>query len=134
MPISLTWDNPDKTILRLTFWNEWDLEEYTTQFETAFEAIELLPHTVDILVDLRTDSFVPKGNTLHTFRQVMDKLPANTGIIVYVNDDNVQRHMINTHVSFYYSVRRASKRRLYMVETMPEAYELIKTLRTESES
>jgi hypothetical protein len=131
MPISLNWNDDDKTILRLIFWNEWDLDEYVRQFEVVIDAIKTVAHPVDILVDLRTDSFVPKGNTLRVFRHVLDNLPDNAGIIVYVNDNHVQRHMFNTQLSFYNTLRRRHKRHLQMVETLDEAYELIDQFRAE---
>ncbi|MDQ7025230.1 MAG: hypothetical protein Q9P44_06685 [Anaerolineae bacterium] len=125
MPISAKWDDDDRTILRLIFWNEWDLDEYLEQFESVISTIKTVAYTVAILVDLRADSFVPKGNTLRVFRYIMDKLPENVGLIVYVNDNYVQEHMFNTQISFYKTLRRRHNRRIHMVETLPEAYKLI---------
>ena len=125
MPISLNWDNENRTVLRLIFWNEWTLEEYVAQFEIVIDALKTITHSVDILIDLRTDSYVPRGDSLRAFRNVMDKLPQNTGTIVYVNDNPVQRHLFDKQLSFYNTVSRGRKQRVYMVETLEEAYELI---------
>ena len=125
MPISLNWDNENRTVLRLIFWNEWTLDEYATQFEIVVDALKTITHSVDILIDLRTDSYVPKGDSLRAFRNVMDKLPENTGVIVYVNDNPVQRHLFDKQLSFYNTVSRGRKQRVYMVETLEEAHELI---------
>jgi hypothetical protein len=125
MPISINWDNDNQTILRLTFWNEWTIEEFVATGIKQKALMQLVNHTVDTLVDIRTDAFVPMGNTLKAFRYVMDNLPRNAGIIVYVTDDPVQRHLFGTHISFYYSLRRRWKRRIFIVPTLREAYDFI---------
>jgi len=125
MPISINWDDESQTILRAIFWNEWEFEEYAIIHEQAMQMINSVLHTVYVIVDMRTGSFVPKGNLSHLFRTSLDNLPENIGIIVSVNDDAIQRHMFNTYSAFYYALRRRVKRRLFMVETLQAAYDLI---------
>jgi len=130
MPISLRWDDTNKTILRLTFWNEWVLDEFVESFHEALALLKSLPHNIDILIDLRIGSYIPNGNImLRYFRYMMDNLPDNVGTIVYINDDPVQQHHFHTQVHVYYSVRKRQRRRVFMVETAEQAYILFEKQR-----
>lgn len=130
MAISLRWDDKNKTILRMTFWNEWTLDEFAERFHEANQQVEMLTHNVDFLIDLRVGSFTPKGNaTLRYFRFMMDNLPMNVGTVVYINDNPVQTHHFNTQVHVYYSVRKRQRRRVFMVGTTEQAYQVFENQR-----
>jgi hypothetical protein len=125
MSISLRWENRNKTVLRITFWNEWTVEEYLRKTSETVRMIESQDHDVDILIDLRTGSYIPKGDSISAFRMMMDDLPGNSGIIVYLNDNPVQKRLFKLQAQFYQSFRRWSHHPLYMVETLENAYQLI---------
>jgi hypothetical protein len=129
MSISLRWENRNKTVLRMTFWNQWTVEDYRHKACEAILMIKSQAHMVDILIDLRTGSYIPKGDSISGFRMMMDKLPANSGIIVYLNDNLVQYRLFKLQVQFYQSLRRWSQQSLYMVQTLAEAYQLIESQR-----
>lgn len=125
MSVSLRWENRNKTVLRITFWNKWTVEEYLRKASDAIMMIESESHIIDILIDLRTGSYIPKGDSISAFRMMMDELPPNSGIIVYLNDNPVQQRLFKLQTQFYQSVRRWSRNSLFMVETLACAYELI---------
>lgn len=125
MAVSLQWENQNRTVLRMIFWNEWTVEQYLTKAVELIEMIGSQTHDVDILIDLRTGSYIPKGDSVSAFRIMMDELPENSGVIVYLNDNPIQKRLFNTQLQFYQSLRRWSQRSLYMVETIEEAYEII---------
>lgn len=125
MAVSLQWENQNRTVLRMIFWNEWTVEQYLAKAAELTEMIKFQQHTVDILIDLRTGSYIPKGDSISAFRIMMDDLPENSGVIVYLNDNPIQKRLFNTQLQFYQSLRRWSQRSLYMVETIEEAYEII---------
>jgi hypothetical protein len=131
MSVSLKWDNHNKTVLRLFFWDEWSVKQYGDLFEEAIDMIASVRHDVDILMDFRTGDFLPKFDTVPIFRRMMDSLPDNAGILVYVSESQAQRALFNVHLKFYESVRKRQSRRLYFVDDLPEAYELIEECRIE---
>ena len=133
MAVSIKWDNHNKTVLRLFFWNEWTLEEYIELFQEAITMFESVKHDVDLLIDLRTGEFIPKFDTIPTFRKIMDSLPENAGILVYVSENDTQRYIFNIHLKFYESIRKHQPRRFFFLEDIPQAYELIEEYRPESE-
>ena len=125
MPVSVRWDNERKTILRFIFWNEWETDQYLEAFNEAMTMIEDVSHVVDIINDLRTESFIPKGDTVSLFRNIIDSLPENAGIIVYVNNDVVQQRLYSVQSQFYQITNPRKPKRLFMVESVKEAYEII---------
>lgn len=131
MSVSLKWDNHNKTVLRLFFWEEWTVKQYGELFESALQEIASVKHDVDILIDFRTGEFLPKFDTIPIFRRMMDSLPSNAGILVYVSESQAQRALFNVHLKFYESIRKHQARRLFFVDDLPEAYEIIEEHRIE---
>lgn len=131
MSVSLKWDNHNKTVLRLFFWEEWTVKQYGEIFEAALQEIASVKHDVDILIDFRTGEFLPKFDTIPIFRRMMDSLPPNAGILVYVSESQAQRALFNVHLKFYESIRKHQSRRLFFVDDLPEAYEIIEAHRIE---
>lgn len=125
MSVSLRWENRNKTVLRIIFWNEWTVEEYLCKASDAITMIESESHVIDILIDLRTGSYIPKGDSISAFRTMMDELPPNSGIIVYLNDNPVQQRLFKLQAQFYQSIRRWSRKSLFMVDTLECAYQVI---------
>ena len=131
MSVSLKWDNHNKTVLRLFFWDEWSVKQYGELFEDALDMIASVSHDVDVLIDFRTGDFLPKFDTVPIFRRMMDSLPDNAGVLVYVSESQAQRALFNVHLKFYESLRKRQSRRLFFVDDLPEAYELIEEHRIE---
>ena len=131
MSVSLKWDNHNKTVLRLFFWEEWNVKQYGELFEEALREIASVSHDVDLLIDFRTGEFLPKFDTIPIFRRMMDSLPSNAGILVYVSESHAQYALFNVHLKFYESFRKHQMRRLFFVDDVPEAYELIEKHRIE---
>ncbi len=125
MSVSVRWDNERKTILRFIFWNEWETEQYLEAFNEALAMFEEVSHVVDIINDMRTESFIPKGDTVSLFRNIIDSLPENAGIIVYVNNDVVQQRLYTVQSQFYQITNPRKPKRLFMVESLKEANQLI---------
>lgn len=131
MSVSLKWDNHNKTVLRLFFWDEWSASQYSELFEEALEMIASVSHDVDLLIDFRTGEFLPKFDTIPIFRRMMDSLPENAGILVYVSESQAQRAIFSVHLKFYETLRKHQPRRLFFVDDVPQAYELIEYHRIE---
>lgn len=125
MAISLQWENHNRTVVRMILWNEWTVEDYFRKASELIRMIQSQEHDIDILIDLRTGSYIPRGDSVSAFRMLMDELPNNSGIIVYLNDNPVQQRLFKLQTQFYHSILRWSCHALFMVETLEEAYEII---------
>jgi len=121
MPITLQWDNDNQTVLRTIFWNHWTMEELNRQVNPFLMMLNSVDHIVDVLVDLRSGSYMPKEISVPLFRQAIDQLPQNVGIIVFVNDDATHQRMFNVFESFERARRPNTPRRLFMVQTLTDA-------------
>lgn len=125
MPVSVRWDNDLRTILRFTFWNEWEITQYLEAFDEALSMINAVVDTVDIINDLRSGSFIPEGDTVSLFRNIINMLPTNTGIIVYINDDLVQQRLYTVQSQFYQITNPRKPKRLFVVKKLKDALQLI---------
>jgi len=58
MPISVTWDNPEKTVICFTFEERWTWDEYHAAADRISEMVNSVNHRVDLIIDFRT-GYVP---------------------------------------------------------------------------
>ncbi len=65
MPISVTWDNPEHTVIHFTFDEHWTWDEYHVAASRISRMLEGVNHRVDLIIDFRT-SHVPHN----TIKQV----------------------------------------------------------------
>jgi hypothetical protein len=57
--ISVDWDNPQQTSLRITFARGWTWEQLHAAVQQADDLIISVPHTVHLLIDIRQASGLP---------------------------------------------------------------------------
>jgi hypothetical protein len=54
MPISVTWDNAEQTVICLTFDGRWTWDDYHTAASEISAMLNSVNHRVDLIVDFRT--------------------------------------------------------------------------------
>lgn len=96
MPVSLAWDNPEKTILRYDLAGHWTWDEMLTAFDEGTAWLKSLDYTVDFIVhpvDPIAQAYVPPNSLGHVIRLHGRALP-NAGITVMVNTSNTARMLM----------------------------------------
>lgn len=120
MPITVEWDNPEKTIIRQTYTGSWtwdDLEKASDQVNALQDTVD---HRVHLLADLRNGKTLPE-NPIKQAANVHRNHP-NNGKVVIVGGNLVVRGLFRM-IAKVYPVLGAT---LNFVDTFEEAYAIFK--------
>jgi hypothetical protein len=123
MPITVSWDNEEKTIVRQTYIGKWTWDEFYAAGEEFAVLAGTVTHTVHLLIDMRQAGPLPGGALSHI--GAMNRLPPNMGRIVAVGVGSFVMKMFNVAAA----VRPAIKERILIVATLDEAYSHLKESR-----
>jgi hypothetical protein len=122
MPITLSWFNPEKTILYEQLQGTITLQEYYMMVDEAAALLQERPYPVHILADMSAlNQKTLPTNLLLAAKYADKRLPANQGIVVYVRPGSFINSMIQV-------ARRAglqATRHLYTAQSLDEAVQLI---------
>jgi hypothetical protein len=130
MPVSVKWDNDDKTIICWVFEGNWTWEEYYDQRNAANAEIASAGHRVDMIVDMRTSKILPSGAMTHG-KNAIASTPPNLGITVFVGLNTVLRVFYNMFSSLYGRLLSDKQLDTVIVATLDEAYTIIQQRRAE---
>ena len=119
MGFSITWDNAEQTILRVTYDGHWDLEDFRSSNSQAYEMIKSVAHPVNVILDMRLSSGMPNGFG-SAIRDVNRGMPLNTGQIILVQKNLLVEIMVNAMSRLV----RGQRRPFTMVHTLDEARRL----------
>lgn len=93
MPVTVSWDNEEKTVLRYDFDLIWTWDEFFTTIGDAFAMTRSVGHTVDIISNFKPGASLP-SNSLFQFRRAMSHAPRNRGRTVIVGSSTIVRSMV----------------------------------------
>lgn len=110
--VNIAWDNVDKTILRYTFYGNWNWDDYLTTLNIGRKMMSEVEHYVCILNDMREMGMLPP-NFISTARSVITSRPQNTGLAIF----------LTTNTFFKAMYRILSK----LLEEVPTRYLLVTT-------
>ncbi|MBN1965369.1 MAG: hypothetical protein JW910_12040, partial [Anaerolineae bacterium] len=84
MPIYSAWDNAAQTVVRLTFDDEWTIEDLRTAYDQARELIAAAPGSqpVDLILDFEASGPVP-ADTLRAVVRLFQQTREPVGALVY---------------------------------------------------
>ena len=86
MPIAVSWDNPEKTILRYDYQGRWTWDEYFKINEEGVSLIASVAHRVDTISNMKPGMMPVSGSGMSSAKAALRKLPSNAGIIVVVTN------------------------------------------------
>lgn len=73
MPITITWDNAEQTVLRWDYQGEWTWQELLDANEISYAMVAAQPHIVDIIVDMTHSPTLP-SNTISLYRSLRHQI------------------------------------------------------------
>jgi hypothetical protein len=82
MPVSVEWDNPEKTIIYARY-ERWSWNEFYKALENCTELSHTVDHQVYIICDL-VDNLVPKGGTITHATAAMKQDNVRVNLILLV--------------------------------------------------
>jgi hypothetical protein len=113
MSVSMNWDNPAKTILKITFTGEATQEDFITAFNNQITYLDSVPHNVCVLADFR--EITRMQNILGASGAMSGKTFTNLAGLVVVGTNPILKAVINVWSKLY--------RKMTMVSTLEEAHE-----------
>lgn len=107
MPITLSWLDPEETILLTTFEGEWTYEEQLTSQRQQMALQESKPYTVHSITDLTRSGPMPVGVLSHLPRTAAIGTARNQGAAVVVGVKGLARHATEIFSQVYSHVEIA---------------------------
>src|ERR1041385_83008 len=92
MPVSVQWDNPEKTLIYIRY-QHWSWDEFYKALDDCMQLSHTVDHPVDIICDL-TDSLVPKGATISHAAATMRLDTTKGGLVVLVTSSRFIQSLI----------------------------------------
>ncbi len=123
MPISVRWDNTEKTCIYYEFIGQWSWDEFDAVYADVYEMLDTVKHKVHAIVDLRNSHLLPQ-NTLTQMRRLTFQQHHNGGITIFITENKFAHTLFNILTG----VLREAKRIFRIVHTPTEAYQLIESL------
>lgn len=122
MPISIHWDNEEKTTLRWDFEGRWTWIEFYEAIEEDYALREETDHKINSVIYLGNSSTIPSGAPSQFHRLAKWSHPrAGKTVIVGAN------RFVEILVQIFSTVQRDIGKRIVMAKSLEEARELLKT-------
>jgi hypothetical protein len=118
MPISVQWDNPEKTVLCQKFEGKWTGPDYYASLDEMSRLLKEVDHRVHLLGDMSDSVGIPALNLLAASGRVVKMVEHQFSSITIVKAHNYFQSLVNV-------VRRMSPalaERVYFVSTLEEAH------------
>lgn len=119
MGVWVTWDNPEKTILRYIYEETWTWDEWGTAVEDARTMMQSVDHKVFLIVDAACRD-VPKG-ALSRFRHATCVEAGHVKMVLLVGNNA----FLQTLFSIVRRLVQGCAMKLVTVATLDDAYQII---------
>ncbi|MBC6937874.1 MAG: hypothetical protein DWB42_18890 [Chloroflexi bacterium] len=83
MPVTVEWDNAEKTIIRMAMVGHWTWDEAYAAFADGDQMLDGVNHRVGVIIDLRESKGVPPA-ALANARKMSEKQHPRAGMTVFV--------------------------------------------------
>ncbi len=93
MPVTMDWDNQERTIIRVTFEGKWDISDIHRMINKGVSMVETVHHKVDGIFDFTHSIFSPK-NLLSTVDRIESTHSPNDRMVIIVNANIYIRSII----------------------------------------
>jgi hypothetical protein len=93
--ITVAWDNPEQTAVRLDFKWGWTWLVYDCAVNEAADLIEGATQEVDIILNLLRGPQMPVDYVFSHLRRTLRRLPDNTGCLAIVGGDATARALLS---------------------------------------
>jgi hypothetical protein len=123
MPITVEWENEEKTIVHVRYKGRWTWAEFMEHAgREAAEMMKTVPHRVDVLADYFESGPLPLGGAMTQARGAIKQWPENWGILVVVSDNSIINSLVNVfHTTFAFGLGG----RTYAATSYEDAFKLM---------
>jgi hypothetical protein len=129
MPVTVTWDNPNRTILSQQFSGRWTWDEfYRVTYDQTRHLMFAAPHTVHVIADIEHSSYTTSmSGALTQVRNVALAYPDNWGALVLVNSHPFLTILMGLFKRTYPDLAE----RIFVAASRAEAYAIIEQFQRE---
>lgn len=120
MPITVRWDNEDKTIIYYVFDRRWTWDEFNVVYQDVYRMLDTVDHTVHAIVDLHNSQLLP-ADTLTHMRRLTFQQHDNGGITVIITTNFLAQSLYSILSGVYRKALEIFK----LAPTVEEAYAII---------
>ena len=120
MAYIVEWGNPEKTIIKQTYIDEIDVEEYIEAVQTSADLMKSVAYPVDIIIDF-TQASINMVGYMQGVRQANQQVPDNQNRVIVIGLDMVTSTFVNV-------VRRIAPRAFryaHFVKNTSQAYKIL---------
>jgi hypothetical protein len=126
MPTTCQWDDDSKNIIYIAYEGDWTWEEYFGTADVSRSMALSVEHRVDYICDFQKSINPQSGSQIANGRLVMQRLAANSGIVVTV--DNAFTKML---LKIFKAIDRQLGAFIYGASSIEEARRMIAKHRAE---
>lgn len=119
MPVTVSWDNPEQTIIYARY-ERWSWDDFYKALDDCTKLGQTVDHQVDIICDL-VDNIVPKGGTISHAAATLKQDNDSVGLIVLVTPNR----FIQALTQMSQRIVPGFQKKYRMVPTLDAARELI---------
>lgn len=88
MPVTVEWDNDDKTVVRMEMTGRWSWEEAFAGSERGYNLLESVPYEVGVIIDFSRSAGLPPNAITHA-KGMIQRRHSRTGLTVFVGANAV---------------------------------------------
>jgi len=100
MPVTNSWDNDEKTIIRMEIAGRWTWDEMYQASDAGYTMLESVPHIVYPIIDMRQSQAIP-GNAITHASGLMRRQHPRTGMSVFVGANTIVVSLWRAFVHVY---------------------------------
>jgi hypothetical protein len=119
VPITVSWGNPQKTIIHSSLNEAWTLEESHTMIDEMYALTSSVSYTVHVILDFTRSQSSP-AKLLTTGSHIEKRKVPNSGISVIVKANGFLKAISQLVMKLF-----VNNGKLYFVDTVAEAYKII---------
>jgi hypothetical protein len=118
MPITVEWDNPEKTVIRMSMIGTWTWDEAYTRASEGYALLESVDYEVGIIIDMTQSHHVPDRAISNAQAMIRRRHP-RTGLTVFVRANTLFTTMWNIFSRIYTAL--AKKQNSVFADTLEDA-------------
>ncbi|MEO8392565.1 MAG: hypothetical protein ABI700_06200 [Chloroflexota bacterium] len=89
MGVSADWHNANQTIIRYTFADRWDWDEFYLRWEWVRQAMASVDHKVAMIIDMHETHHIPPNSMVHLRAVVQRSNPNYAGVTVMISTGSI---------------------------------------------
>lgn len=122
MTVSVSWDNPEKSIIRYDFENPWTLSEFTSAVDAAVEMAHMSDQPADLI--LNQPGPIPDKIAAYLQRGI-NRFPEKAWVVI-IDDSHLLESMIEAVARF----NPTGIAQVKVVNSLAAAYDFLDTVRS----